>query len=141
MTMIRVDLYIKECDWTIHAFFAVSEYWVEDIMDALWLVGCDADTAKRAYSNLSSGELNNGICYSNYNRKESIIVIAKTSSAGEFLNSIVHELSHLQGHICDVYSLPMNGEDIAYIMGDVALELYPHIKHLLCDCCRRKTRD
>lgn len=138
--MIRQEIYVKEWDWNIHAFFAVSEYWVEDIMDLLWDMGCDASNAKKAYENLTSGELNNGLCYSNYARKESIMVIAKTSSADEFFNSFLHEMCHLQSHVCDVYHLSPKGEDIAYFTGEVSMQMFPRIKHLLCDCCRTKKR-
>lgn len=135
--MIRKEIYVKRFGWTIHAFFAVTDYWVEPIMDLLWQLDCDADTAKRVYENLTSGDLNTGLCYSNYAKKESVMVIAKTSSADEFFNSFLHEMSHLQGHVCNVLFLSPMGEEIAYFTGDVAMELYPSIKHLLCDCCRK----
>lgn len=136
--MIRQDIYIKEWDWTVHAFFSVSTYWVDEIMELLWEIGCDGDTAKKAYENLSESKLNSGLCYSNYRNKESVLVIAKTSSADEFFNSFLHEVCHLQAHVCDVYYLSPTGEDIAYFTGDLSMRLFPKIKHLLCDCCRKK---
>ena len=137
-TMIRREIYVERFKWRIHAFFAVTDYWVEPIMDLLWHLGCDAETAKRAYENITSGDLDTGLCYSNYAKKESVMVIAKTSSADEFFNSFLHEMSHLQGHVCNVLFLSPDGEDIAYFTGNVAMELYPSIKHLLCDTCRNK---
>ncbi len=134
--MIRQDVYVKDWNWTVHAFFAVNEYWVEPIMDLLWEVGCDSESAKRAFDNLTSGKLNNGLCYSNYRRQESVMVIAKTSCAAEFFNSLVHELTHLQSHVCDVYHLDPKCEDIAYFTGDLSMQMFPKINHLLCDCCR-----
>ena len=103
-------------------------------MTQLWDLGCDGETAKRAYENLKSDSLNLGLCYSNYRHQESIFVIGKTSSPAEFLNSLNHELVHLQSHICDVYHLDPKGEEIAYAMGDFSMEIYPKIKHLLSDC-------
>lgn len=134
--MIRKDIYIAEWDWTIHAFFAVTEYWVDEIMDLLWDMECDSEHARRAYENLTSGELNTGLCYSNYTMKRSVMVIAKTSSAEEFFNSYIHEACHLQSHVCNVYNLSPSGEEIAYFIGEISRDLFPHIKHLLCDCCR-----
>lgn len=136
--MIRQEIYIPKYKWTVHAFFAVSEYWVEPIMDLLWELGCDAEKAKKAYENLTSGELNNGICYSNYAKKESVFVVAKTTSAAQFANSLHHELTHLQSHIGYVYFLNPQGEEVAYLSGDIIMQMYPKIKHLLCDCCRKE---
>lgn len=136
--MIRKEIYVRKYDWRIHAFFAVTEYWVEPIMDLLWEIECDAETAMRAYQNLTSGDLNTGLCYSNYARRESVLVVAKTSSADEFFNSFLHEMCHLQSHVCDVLFLPPTGEDIAYFTGEVSMKLFPSIKHLMCDCCRKK---
>jgi hypothetical protein len=107
-------------------------------MDLLWELGCDAEKAKKAYENLTSGELNNGICYSNYAKKESVFVVAKTTSAAQFANSLHHELTHLQSHIGYVYFLTPQGEEVAYLSGDIIMQMYPKIKHLLCDCCRKE---
>ena len=107
-------------------------------MEKLWDLQCNADVAQKAFNNLISDSLNMGLCYSNYYTKESILVIGRASSADEFFNSIVHELSHLQGHICDVIGLDPKGEEIAYYMGDLSRDIYPSISHLLCDCCRNK---
>lgn len=136
--MIRQTIYIKEYDWIVNAYFYVSEYYTEKIMDKLWDLGCDATTAKRVYRNLTSGDLDTGLCYSNYRKQESILVVAKTSSADEFFNSIHHELTHLQSHIAYVNDLDPLGEEVAYLTGEVAREIFPKIKHLICDCCRKK---
>lgn len=135
--MIRQTLYIKKYDWVVHAYYYVSEYYTNEIMEKLWDLGCDARSAKKAYENLSSGELNTGLCYSNYRNQESVLVIAKTSSPDELFNSIHHELCHLQSHIANVYRLNPLGEEVAYLTGEIAKEMYPKISHLLCECCRK----
>lgn len=136
--MITQEIYIPKYDWLIHAYFAVDDYYTDDIMQHLWELGCDAEPARRAYENLSSGELNTGLCYSNYKLRETVMVIAKTSSADEFLNSLLHELTHFQSHVQKAYELEKTGEDVAYLVGDVVMLMYPKIQHLLCDCCRAK---
>lgn len=134
--MIRVDIYVKEYNWNIHAFFAVSEYYVDEIMDMLWNIDCNSDTALKAFENMTSGRLNTGFCYSNYAQKESVMVVAKTTSAAQFANSLHHELVHLQSHIGKAFYLEPTSEDVAYLSGEIMMTIYPKIKHLLCDCCR-----
>lgn len=123
-------------DWEIYAYFAVSKYMTDEIMEKLWEIGCDGDTALQAYRNLASCELNTGLCYSNYRQRKSVMVVALTTSAAEFLNSLHHELCHLTSHIGKVFDLDPTGEDIAYLSGEISREMYPKIGHLLCEECR-----
>lgn len=136
--MIRQTIYIDKYDWIVNAYFYVSEYYTEEIMDKLWELGCDATTAKKVYHNLTSNELDTGLCYSNYRKQESILVVARTSSAEEFFNSIVHEITHLQSHIAHINKLNPTGEEVAYLAGEISREMFPKVKSLMCDCCRKK---
>lgn len=136
--MIRQEITLKKYDnWKIYAYYAVSTYYVDEIMEHLWHIGVDAANAKRAYRNLSSGELDTGLCYSNYMNKESIIVVAKTSSSAEFLNSLTHEASHACIHIAGVMGIDNQSEDYAYMVGELCRDMYPKVKHLLCSHCRK----
>lgn len=136
--MIKQTIYIYKIGWLVHAYFHKTRYDVDEIMEKLWDLQCNAEIAQKAFNNLISDSLDMGLCYSNYHTKETVLVVGKASSADEFFNSIVHELSHLQGHICDVIGLDPKGEEIAYYMGDLSRDIYPSISHLLCDCCRNK---
>lgn len=137
--MIRQKITLPDYDnWTIYAYYATTRYAVDEIMERLWEIGMDANNARQAFENLSSGNLNTGLCYSNYSMRKSVLVIALTSSPAEFINSWHHELEHLESHIGKVFNLDPTGEDIAYLSGELAMEMYPRIKHLICDCCRHK---
>lgn len=137
--MIRQKITLPDYDnWTIYAYYATTRYAVDEIMERLWEIGMDANNARQAFDNLSRGNLNTGLCYSNYSMRKSVLVIALTSSPAEFINSWHHELEHLESHIGKVFNLDPTGEDIAYLSGELAMEMYPRIKPLLCDCCRHK---
>jgi hypothetical protein len=137
--MIRQKITLPDYDnWTIYAYYATTRYAVDEIMERLWEIGMDANNARQAFENLSMGNLNTGLCYSNYSMSKSVLVIALTSSPAEFINSWHHELEHLESHIGKVFNLDPTGEDIAYLSGELAMEMYPRIKHLICDCCRHK---
>lgn len=137
--MIRQKITLPDYDnWIIYAYYATTRYAVDEIMDRLWEIGMDANNARQAFENLSMGNLNTGLCYSNYSMRKSVLVIALTSSPAEFINSWHHELEHLESHIGKVFNLDPTGEDIAYLSGELAMEMYPRVKPLLCDCCRHK---
>lgn len=138
--MITQEIYIPKYRWTIHAYYAVTTYYVDEIMEHLWRIGIDGQSAKKAYENLRENSLDSGLCYSNYANRETIIVVAKTSSAEEFLNSMVHEASHACTHIATAMYVNLKGEDFAYMVGDLCMEMYPKVKGLICDCCRNKQK-
>ncbi len=134
--MICSSFSLKKYDWQVYSFFAVTHYDVEAIMEALWNVGCDGHNAKRAFNNLSSGSINNGLTYSNPNSRQSVIVIGLSSDASEFCNSFVHEISHLCRHISRHIGMDPNGEEVCYLSGNIAQEMFRACHHLLCDRCR-----
>lgn len=139
--MIRCELYTPRCDWHVTVFFAINEYWTEEIMEALWHLGIDSKNAKRAFDNISSSELNTGLCYSNYQKRRSVVVISKATTAAELFNSTMHEFKHLSSHIAKSCGLDDTGEEIAYATGELAHDMWGHVKHLFCDCCRNKKHD
>lgn len=136
--MIRVDVHIPKWDYEVHCFFAVTEYWTDVIMEELWYLQIPADKAKRAYENLSSGELNTGLCFANPELREAVIVVAKASEPSEFINSVSHENHHLASYVAKQFGLDPTGESVAFFAGELMKAQFPYIKHLMCDCCRKR---
>lgn len=135
--MIRARLYLPKARWYINAYIAVDEYYAYEILEHMRQLGASRDTLAKAYRNLMSGQLNNGITYSNPNRRETVWVIEITSSAREFFNSVVHEIGHLSQHIAIEMELDQNSEDVCYLSGDIAYTLFPYVRGLLCEHCRK----
>lgn len=134
--MIVRKIHIPEADWNVCMYFALDTYYVEDIMQSLCDIGCDSQRAKQAYENMMADKKNTGFTYSNYRNRESAMVVSKTTSASEMFNTTIHELVHLASHIAHACDYEPTGETIAYIIGDLAKEIYPDISHLLCEECR-----
>lgn len=136
--MIRQKLYIPKYDIIVYAYYATSGYYADEIVEKLLDIGCRGYILGRAYDNLSSGNLNTGLTYYNPQSKSAVMVIALSSTASEFFNSLLHELSHLTAYIAKHERLSFTGENIAYLEGELARDIFPKVKHLLCDCCRKK---
>lgn len=134
--MIRATIYLPRYDWTVYAYIAVHRYYRDEILERMMELGADEHTLVRASRNLSSGQLNNGLTFSNGRERATVWVTALTTSAGEFFNSIVHEIRHLQQHIANEFELDENSEEVCYLCGDIALKLFPYCKKLLCEHCR-----
>lgn len=136
--MIRQRLYISEYDIVVYAYYAKTGYYAEEIVEKMLEVGCRGYKIGQAYVNLSSNQLDTGLTYYNPFTKSGVMVVALTSTAAEFFNSLLHELGHLVAYIAKAEHLSFTGEDIAYLEGELARDIYPKVKDLLCDCCRRK---
>lgn len=135
--MIRQTIYLERADgWKITCYYAVTHYEVEEILQTMERAGADDESLERAYDNLSSGNLNTGLCYSG--KGESVLVISCASSPAQFLNSLVHELHHLASHIASALGYDQKGEEACYIAGETAEKMYKVASKFLCENCRHK---
>ena len=136
--MIRQRIYLDNYDILVHAYYATTQYYVAEILDRLYEIGCRGTNLRRAEENLSSGELDVGLTYYSPRHREAVMVVALTSSAAEFYNSLLHELSHLTAYIAKDDNLSFTGEAVAYLEGDLARKIFPKVQPLLSACCRHK---
>ena len=117
--MVKQRIHIHSVDWTVNIFYDTNPPNTDEILDVLWSLECPQRYMYKAERLLRSGRDNEGLTYSNPHKRESIVVIGHTSSLFEMCNSIMHELDHLQVAICRAYGLRTDGEDAAYLMGDI----------------------
>lgn len=136
--MIRQEFYLPRYGWHVSVYYSVTTYWTREIMDELRRVGCRGESLRRACRNLESGNLNTGITYSNFGRRDTVMVISRTSSPAEFLNSWEHEKKHLARHIEQTYGIDPFGEEAAYLEGTIAQKMFPVAKKFICEQCREK---
>ena len=98
--MIHFELYLDKIDWCIECFITTDNSQLEEIMFKLENIGCSKHTIKRARQILSE-QYDSGFAYSNLNERQSIMVINKSTSMEEFVNTYNHEKNHIEMHICE----------------------------------------
>lgn len=133
--MIIQDFYIPNYRWRVRAYYAVTTYRTDDILKDFSEAGCKGIQLKRAYNSLKRNALDTGITYSNFMRRETVMVISRTSSPEEFLNSWAHEKKHLARHIEQAYGIDPFGEEAAYLEGTIAQKMFPVAKLFICEHC------
>ena len=138
--MIVADVYIRKYNWHVQCYFAVDTYYVKDILNSLWLNGCNYETLDEVKDLFAHDRRNVGLTHSNPDERTSVLVTSITSNPEEFLNSLTHELCHLTVHMANEIGIDKNSEEFCYLAGDTARALYPYCKNLLCECCRRKLK-
>lgn len=117
--MIRQRVDLHECDWYVTIFYDVRPQDTDKIMDALCHMGCADRHLHKAERLLRSGVPNEGLTYSSPYARESVIAVGHASSPLELCNTLLHEVDHLQVAICKADGLRTDGEDAAYLMGDI----------------------
>lgn len=133
--MIRQTVYLERAHgWKVTCYYAVTHYEVEEIMHALAEAGADKKSLDRAYDNLSSGNLNTGLCYSGDG--ESVLVVSCATSPSQLLNSIFHESHHLSSMIAKALGWDLMGEEVCYLSGEIGQQMHPVLSHYLCGHCR-----
>ena len=139
--MIIQDFCIPNYGWRVRVYYAVTMYRTDDILKDFAEAGCRGIQLKRAYNSLKRNALDTGITYSNFGRRETVMVISLTSTAAEFLNSWMHEMQHLCRHVSAAFGIDPYGEEAAYLAGDVGQRMFPAARRFLCDCCRGKAQE
>ena len=132
--MIIRDLYIEKYRWHVHCYFAVDKYYTEEILSVLDSLGCSSAVYDRVAKKMERNEKNAGFTYSNKIAHETLMVVGRATSNAEYINSITHELRHLCDDIASVVGISDNGEDVAYLTGDIASQMADVIEVLVCNC-------
>lgn len=138
--MIRQDIHLCQYGWHARIYYSVTTYWTERIANDLWDIGCRGNSLAKAVRNLNAGNLNTGITYSNFQDGETVMVISRTSSPEEFLNSWEHEKKHLSRHIEQAFNIDPYSEEAAYLEGTIAQKMFSVAKLFICEHCREKLK-
>lgn len=115
--------------WKVTCFYAVTHYDAEEIIKELYASGADERDIEKAYSNVSSGHMNIGLCYSGEN--SSVLVVSVSSSPSQFFNTLFHEVHHLSNHIAMKLGYNLKGEFVCYLAGDIAENMCQVVLDLL----------
>lgn len=130
------DLTIYKYRWKVRLYFAVTDYYINDILESLYSIECPERIMRRVEEKMSARQLDTGFTYSNPRLRQSVMVVGLTSSPAEFLDSLEHEIRHLVDDIAKEAGLEMAGESVAYLTGDTNRSLWPYIHEFICCKCR-----
>ena len=134
--MITQEFIVDKVYWKVYVYYDVTSKDAIEIVTKLQEIKLPKSYITSAYTTLVSNKLNQGLTETNIKLKKSIVVFTKTTNASQFVNSFVHEIGHLSNHIARTYNLNLNGEEIQYIAGDIAQQMFKRCHTLMCDYCR-----
>lgn len=115
--MIKQEIYLEKYDWNVIVCHVANQEEVDEAMDLLSSIDCKGQPLLDAYDHISTDYSNKGLTYTNVSKKTSVVLICKSTSEGEYINSLTHEIFHVVAHICNHLGIDMQGEEPCYLMG------------------------
>ena len=120
--------------WWFMVYYGVrTESDRQRVYGALLASGAGADRAGEAVSVLRKPDT--AYIFSDTRGRTSIIALSHVTSRMQFLNSVTHELQHATATVCGTFGIPYDGEDAAYIQGEIGEELYAGVALSICPKC------
>ena len=118
-----------EYDWKITVLYETTCNNIDYIIETLSDIQCPKYYINRALDNLEECKLNSGLTYSNSKLKSSVIIITKTSSFAQLINTISHEYFHLICHISQILNIK-DEEELANLNGNLNMRSYKIVEKL-----------
>lgn len=116
--------------WNVLVYYNVDPSDFTEIEDSLTQLECPKEDIEYAFDILEHSK-NTGFTFSNADYKMSIVCIAQTTSASQFVSTAVHEAKHVQSHICSYYNIKENSEQAAYLIGYIVRRMYRMVAKVL----------
>lgn len=133
--MIYRDLTIGR--WHVFFIFAPDGYDDNAVLDIMYDLDAPDNILVKAAKKMRKDKPNEGFTYTNEEMREAVVVIGRTTSGREFVNTLVHEVQHLAVAIAKSLHLGLEGEGPAYIIGDSAEALADVVCSLGCPGCNK----
>lgn len=118
--------YIKVGTWNLLIYYNASLDDKIELNESLLSLGASKQEIKKALKVLRNK--NTGFTFSNSDQMMSIVCIGEAENNQQFLDTIVHELKHVQSHICEFYGVEEDSEEAAYLIGYMIRKMYKFIK-------------
>ena len=118
-----------EYNWKITVLYETTCNNIDYIIETLEDIQCPKYYINRALDNLEECKLNSGLTYSNSKLKSSVIIITKTSSFAQLINTISHEYFHLICHISQSLNIK-DEEELANLNGNLNMRSYKIVEKL-----------
>jgi len=134
------EFYLEDFYWNVKVFYVIDTIPIDYVLEELSRIDCNDSDLEMAELVLGNKSKDKGLTYSNLKERESIIIIGETSCPAEFQNTFDHEKIHLAMHIAKYFYINPYSEDLAYLVGDIGLQMFPIAKKFLCEHCREELK-
>ncbi len=110
-------------NWIVHYYMLTDYEDAPNILNKLKQLNCSLKFLKQARSLLLSGCKNKGLTYSRPLRKETVVVVSRSTDIGEFFNTFAHEIDHVEKHVAKALKFSPYSEKASYLVGEITREM------------------
>lgn len=128
---------LKVGRWVVDFLFAERKYDIEGIVSCLRHAEAPRRIIDQAVDLMEEGSPNTGFTYTNARVFRAVVCIGPTTSGGEFVDTLTHELYHLSVAIANGLGVSPEGETPAYIIGDAMRSFISLVCVMGCDKCHQ----
>ena len=121
--MIHYEVYFDKYHWSVEVFIVLSQPDIKSILSSVEKIGGTRKVLDSVYVNLQE-DFNSGFTYSNPKYRKSVMVVNRSSSMEQFINTYNHEKNHVEMHICEELGIDPYSEEAAYLSGNMAQQLF-----------------
>lgn len=123
--------------WKVDFLFAEAAYDEEEVLTFMYDNEASYDRMLDAKDIMKDNIPNTGFTYSDPEYHYALVVVGPTTSGGEFIDTLTHELLHLATEIAESHGDTAGSETAAYTLGDTARDLSDAICLMGCVPDRR----
>lgn len=107
--------------WAIIFAYDIELLDLDEVGNWLEALGATDEDVRRASRTILCW--NTGFTFTSDKQKMSVVCISRSSSVEEFMNTLSHELDHVQEAVCKYYGIELGTERAAYVQGDIMARL------------------
>lgn len=112
--------------WAIIFAYGIGERDLEEVASWLEALGCNEGDISEACRVIMRP--NSGFTVSNPSLRMSVLCVGNATSEEQWLDTLVHELKHVQSHICDYYGVEEDSEEASYLIGYAARLIFKNLR-------------
>lgn len=101
--------------WAVIFAYRINASDLDEISSWLEALGCDDEQTAEACHVIM--QPNTGFTFSNTDLRMSVMCIGDATSDEQWWDTLVHEIKHVQSHVCSYYDVPEKGEEASYLIG------------------------
>lgn len=131
--MIMQHVYLDKYDWTIYVYYQDSVGEINDILTEFKMMSPPVHTYNKVKKFLKTKGYNSGCTYSDFEARQTFVVVCVQESNQEFINTYNHEKAHIVEHIAEYYNISQEQEEYYELSGLLGEELFDLAKFYMCD--------
>ena len=101
--------------WAVIFAYRINAGDLDEI--ASWLEALGSDDEMIADACHVIMQPNTGFTFSNPDLRMSVMCIGNATSDDQWWDTLVHEIKHVQSHVCSYYDVPEKSEEASYLIG------------------------